>query len=1008
MKTKITLLFTTLFLTASSFGQVWQWMKTGGGTDATNNMDVVYGLAKDASNNVYSCGTYHGSQVDIGNGTYSSTYRASWITKKDANGNHIWHYVPQGSNTNSVYNITVDPNGDVIVCGQYSGTMTVGSTTLAAGAGYNSGFVIKINGTYGNPIWAVSFKSAGTSSSDVLPVGVATHTDGTIYVCGSYIGTGLTFNSGSSYGSTTNSSSSLQRDGFLVQLNSSGVTQWVRRTLGTNNSAANNDKGLYDVAVDANGNPVAVGYFKSGKVTMYPGSTYVNNSYASGGYYDALLVSWTSAGSDIGIYNFGSTMTNQDDYFYGIDIMPDNNYAVCGHNNFQATINKINSTTKLVSNTFKPSSGTSSALYVVDCDNSGNIYASGTVNGPSTFGSISVNATAGQTDNLVVKVNTSDQFDWAMSFGSNSYTYTNDIARCVMALDVNDVIVGGAFAQTMTLGSLTATAQGNSDYYLARFGPCTSSLSFTSQPSTINQCAGTTASLSVTTNTAATYQWYKNGSAIDAGGTSTLSFTIPYSDNGAAFYCVATDNCGSVTSNTITATVIESPTITSQPVSQTICEGNALNLSITTTGTVSGYQWKRNGTNINGATSTSFNIPMAAISDAGVYTIDVTHATCGTTSSNNATITINPQTAITTQPVSQTLCSGDALALSVAATGSNLSYQWQKDGSNLVGATGSTIVFPSSSIADAGTYSCVVTGTCYTVTSNGALVSILLAPSIIEQTNSSAVCAGTTLNLSVTAAGYGVTYQWYHDDVVIAGATSSILEVLNSTTTDAGMYAVTINTPSCGSLVSNNIPVLVFSPTSSTISETVCSNYVLNGQTYTETGIYTQTIPNSNGCDSVITLNLTIPVINVTMTLNGETLTAANANATYQWIDCDTELPITGETAQTFTPTVTGNYAVVLTENGCSNTSDCQAVTVAGIEGLALSSIYKVYPNPTKGEVMIQTIPNSIISIVNVLGEELITLSGNSNYTIDLIHVESGIYFVKEHTTNQLVKIIKE
>jgi hypothetical protein len=433
MKTNFTLLFATLFLSVAGFSQpVWQWMTNGGGTDATNNMDVVYGLSKDASNNVYSCGTYHGSQVTIGNGTYSSTYKASWITKKNENGVHFWQYVPQGTNTNSVYNITLDGNGDVIVCGQYRESITFGSTTLTTGTGMNSGYVAKLDGGTGVPIWAVSFKSAGSSISDVIATGIATHTDGTIYVCGSYTGTGLTFNSSTTYGSTTNGSGALQRDGFLVQLNASGATQWVRRTLGTNNSVANNDKALYDVTVDANGNPVAVGYFKSGKVTMYPGTTFINNSNTSGGYYDGVLVSWTSTGADVGIYKYGSSSANLDDYFYGIDIMPNNNYVVCGQFNLKGTILKINSTTNITSNTLQPSSG-SSALYVLDCDDSGNVYASGIVSGSSSFGTILLSPTGSQTDNLLVKINTSDQWDWAKNYGTSSASLTNDIARCVVA-----------------------------------------------------------------------------------------------------------------------------------------------------------------------------------------------------------------------------------------------------------------------------------------------------------------------------------------------------------------------------------------------------------------------------------------------------------------------------------------------------------------------------------------------------------------------------------------------
>lgn len=216
MKNYLFLLLTNLSVSFIGFSQLdWQWMKSGGGTTNTNNYDMVYGLTKDGSNNIYSCGTFHGTNVSIGSSTYTASNRTVFVTKKDIDGNPIWTYVPTCTGISQAYNIAIDPSGNVIVCGQYSGSIMFSSTTLTAGAGTNSSYVCKLNGTTGSVIWAVALKSAGDATSDVSAVGLATHTDGTIYVCGSYKGTGLTFNMASSYGSTTNSSGVLQTDGFL-------------------------------------------------------------------------------------------------------------------------------------------------------------------------------------------------------------------------------------------------------------------------------------------------------------------------------------------------------------------------------------------------------------------------------------------------------------------------------------------------------------------------------------------------------------------------------------------------------------------------------------------------------------------------------------------------------------------------------------------------------------------------------------------------------------------------
>ena len=143
-------------------------------------------------------------------------------------------------------------------------------------------------------------------------------------------------------------------------------------------------------------------------------------------------------------------------------------------------------------------------------------------------------------------------------------------------------------------------------------------------------------------------------------------------------------------------------------------------------------------------------------------------------------------------------------------------------------------------------------------------------------------------------------------------------------------------------------------PTASIDSHTSCGSYTApDGQVYTSTGIYTAIIDNAAGCDSVITIDLTInPTPSAAVTQNGATLTATQTGAAYQWLDCDNgNAPIVGEVNQSFTPISTGNYAVIVTVNGCSNTSECRLVDYTGI-----------------GE--LNNTPKQLIKIVDVLGRE--------------------------------------
>lgn len=126
-------------------------------------------------------------------------------------------------------------------------------------------------------------------------------------------------------------------------------------------------------------------------------------------------------------------------------------------------------------------------------------------------------------------------------------------------------------------------------------------------------------------------------------------------------------------------------------------------------------------------------------------------------------------------------------------------------------------------------------------------------------------------------------------------------------------------------------------PTSSSITEVACDSYTApDSQVYTSTGIYTATIQNAAGCDSVITIDLTVNTVDPSATqLNAVTLQANSSTGQYQWVDCDNNFSfLNGETNQVFTAASNGNYAVIVTENGCTDTSSCIVVNQVGIEEL--------------------------------------------------------------------------
>ena len=148
--------------------------------------------------------------------------------------------------------------------------------------------------------------------------------------------------------------------------------------------------------------------------------------------------------------------------------------------------------------------------------------------------------------------------------------------------------------------------------------------------------------------------------------------------------------CGGSDSSADTATA---PTISSQPASLSVASGAAASFSVTASGSGTlGYQWRKGGSAISGATSASYAIAAAATSDAGSYDVIVSNA-AGSVTSSAATLTVTTTSsstapAISTQPLSQTVASGASATFTVVATGTApLSYQWQKDGSAIANAT---------------------------------------------------------------------------------------------------------------------------------------------------------------------------------------------------------------------------------------------------------------------------------------------------------------------------------
>src|SRR5205807_10442014 len=184
------------------------------------------------------------------------------------------------------------------------------------------------------------------------------------------------------------------------------------------------------------------------------------------------------------------------------------------------------------------------------------------------------------------------------------------------------------------------------------------------------------------------------------------------------------------------------PLITTQPANQTVTAGQTATFTVVAAGTPPlSYQWKKNGTAISGAASSSYTTPATTSADNGSqFTVTVSN-TAGTMSSNAATLTVNASAtapSITTQPANQTVTVGQTATFTVVATGTApLSYQWQKSGTAITGAISATYTTPATTSSDNGAqFVVVVSNVAGNVTSNAATLTVNAAgttPSISPQ-----------------------------------------------------------------------------------------------------------------------------------------------------------------------------------------------------------------------------------------------------------------------------------
>ena len=383
-------------------------------------------------------------------------------------------------------------------------------------------------------------------------------------------------------------------------------------------------------------------------------------------------------------------------------------------------------------------------------------------------------------------------------------------------------ITGGTNA-TLTLPSLTANdvatykvvvtneagtvTSSNAQLSLQEPSVVTSVPVVSSQPANVVGTTGGSATFSVsaTGTPSPTYQWFKNGTPITPATSAVLNLGALTSNDVAAYKVVVTNTAGSVTSNSVTLSLqVPSvsgtvPLFTTQPSSQTANSGQNVTFSAAVEGNPQPtLQWRKNGAAISGATTATLTLTSITSTDVAAYTL-VAINVAGTTISREVSLWVGSTPKFTQQPspTIQTAPLGGSVRLKAVASGTPApTFQWQKNGVSLSGATEAELVLTNVTAADSAFYAVVAINPSGAAMSQKAEVVVgaattATAPIITAQpfSQSTVTKSAVTFRVGVSASP-AAALQWRRNGIDIAGATSSSFTIASATRFDAGEYTV--------------------------------------------------------------------------------------------------------------------------------------------------------------------------------------------------------------------------
>ena len=565
-----------------------------------------------------------------------------------------------------------------------------------------------------------------------------------------------------------------------------------------------------------------------------------------------------------------------------------------------------------------------------------------------------------------------------------------------------------------------------------------------------------------------TYSWTRdndNVTGIDAAGEGNIAAAILVNQTNAAQTVTFTvkptymNNNASCTGDSITFTVTVNPQVVMDEVdAQVLCSGEAMdgvNFSTAITDGSMTYSWTRDNDNVTGIDAAGEgNIAAATLVNQTNEAQTVTFTVKPTYANNNVsctgdsitfTVTVNPQV-VMDEVADQVVCSGSEMAgvnFSTSITDGTMTYSWTRDNDNVTGIdtagegniAAATLVNQTSEVQTV-TFTVTLSYTNNNISCEGTSTFTVTVNPVYEQSENENICdnelpytwrdkvfeEGTvtgdyvfqstsvngcdsvvTLHLTVNHSSTGIdeqvacdSFRWINDSIYYESTTTPVYTI------HAG------NAEGCDSIVTLHLTVNHSSEGDT--SAVACGSF--DWYEYiglTESGNYPHVFTNGNaaGCDSTVTLHLTVnPTYNIPVTD-----TIYDSDLPYHYVNGQIDT-----TFETGTPAHSTHAFNLSTEAGCDSVVTL-ALTVLpcdtnGIIGYETSDI-KVYPNPTNSVVNVQlststSILKPEIQLFDIYGQRLQVVIVTGEITqINLEHYATGVYLLKVVDGDNVVAIHK-